>query len=217
MTKTQNYQLNQWESTDKISRGDFNSDNAKLDAALAANAKALSDYKTANDAVVAKKAEQSALEGASTTLQGNITAAEQRITALEEGVALVRLGVTTTTTTNQAVTVDLGNVDMSQYTAILVFVGAPKVNGASSKLYLRVNGESLLTLKVYNSDTGTMMAWMQKAGGNVVGGAFSASDASTTPDSHCGVLTTAWNDLQSVGVGGTSTAGMLCAFYGFKA
>lgn len=62
MTKTQNYQLNQWESTDKISRGDFNSDNAKLDAALAAKAEkssvtaletALASYKTQNEASLA--------------------------------------------------------------------------------------------------------------------------------------------------------------------
>lgn len=34
MTKTENYRLNQWEPTDKLSREDFNQDNAKIDAAL---------------------------------------------------------------------------------------------------------------------------------------------------------------------------------------
>ena len=34
MTRTENYQLNQWEPTDKISREDFNADNAKIDAAI---------------------------------------------------------------------------------------------------------------------------------------------------------------------------------------
>ena len=34
MTKTTNYQLNQWEKTDRILMDDFNADNAKLDAAL---------------------------------------------------------------------------------------------------------------------------------------------------------------------------------------
>lgn len=38
MQKTTNYQLNQWESTDKISRADFNADNAAIDAALASKA-----------------------------------------------------------------------------------------------------------------------------------------------------------------------------------
>lgn len=36
--QTTNYQLNQWESTDAVQRVDFNADNAKIDAALAAKA-----------------------------------------------------------------------------------------------------------------------------------------------------------------------------------
>ena len=34
MTKTTNYQLNQWDPTDRVLRTDFNSDNQKIDAAL---------------------------------------------------------------------------------------------------------------------------------------------------------------------------------------
>ena len=34
MTKTENYQLNQWDAADPIRREDFNSDNAAIDAAL---------------------------------------------------------------------------------------------------------------------------------------------------------------------------------------
>jgi len=36
MTHTQNYNLTQWSPADRILRSDFNADNAKLDAALAA-------------------------------------------------------------------------------------------------------------------------------------------------------------------------------------
>ena len=36
MQQTTNYQLNQWDAEDRILRADFNSDNAKTDAALAA-------------------------------------------------------------------------------------------------------------------------------------------------------------------------------------
>lgn len=36
MKQTQNFQLNQWEQTDRILMEDFNSDNGKIDAALAA-------------------------------------------------------------------------------------------------------------------------------------------------------------------------------------
>ena len=34
MTKTSNYQLNQWDPTDRVLRTDFNSDNTKIDDAL---------------------------------------------------------------------------------------------------------------------------------------------------------------------------------------
>ena len=36
MTKTTNYQLNQWAKSDRILMDDFNADNQKIDAALAA-------------------------------------------------------------------------------------------------------------------------------------------------------------------------------------
>ena len=36
MKQTSNYQLNQWEKTDRILMEDFNGDNAKVDAALKA-------------------------------------------------------------------------------------------------------------------------------------------------------------------------------------
>ena len=37
MTKTEHYQLNQWDASDRVLIADFNADNAKIDAALAAN------------------------------------------------------------------------------------------------------------------------------------------------------------------------------------
>ena len=38
MQHTTNYNLNQWEAGDRVTRADFNADNAKIDAALAAAA-----------------------------------------------------------------------------------------------------------------------------------------------------------------------------------
>lgn len=38
MTKTTNYQLNQWDEDDYVKRTDFNADNAKIDAGIAAAA-----------------------------------------------------------------------------------------------------------------------------------------------------------------------------------
>ena len=43
---TTNYQLNQWEGTDKVLRTEFNADNAKIDAALKANADAVDSLET---------------------------------------------------------------------------------------------------------------------------------------------------------------------------
>ena len=41
MTQTTNYQLNQWAKADRVMMDDFNADNAKIDAALKANADAI--------------------------------------------------------------------------------------------------------------------------------------------------------------------------------
>ncbi len=42
MTQTPNFQLNQWSGTDYVCRTDFNADNLKIDAAIKANADAIS-------------------------------------------------------------------------------------------------------------------------------------------------------------------------------
>ena len=44
---TTNYNLNQWEATDKVLRTDFNADNAKIDAALAGLAGTAAEHTTA--------------------------------------------------------------------------------------------------------------------------------------------------------------------------
>ena len=41
MKKTENFELNQWEKADRILMEDFNNDNAKIDAAMAAQSKRL--------------------------------------------------------------------------------------------------------------------------------------------------------------------------------
>ena len=47
---TTNYDLNQWEGTDKVLRTEFNADNAKIDAALKANADAIAAEAAAREA-----------------------------------------------------------------------------------------------------------------------------------------------------------------------
>ena len=47
LNQTQNYQLSQWESTDRILMSDFNSDNSKIDAALGTLAQTVTGHTTA--------------------------------------------------------------------------------------------------------------------------------------------------------------------------
>ena len=61
--QTANYDLNQWLSTDQVLRTDFNTDNAKVDAALAGLAETAAGKaeQTSLDALAASKAEQTAV------------------------------------------------------------------------------------------------------------------------------------------------------------
>ena len=65
--QTANYDLNQWLSTDQVLRTDFNTDNAKVDAALAGLAETAAGKaeQTSLDALVASKAEQTAVDALS--------------------------------------------------------------------------------------------------------------------------------------------------------
>ena len=57
MNQTSNYQLNQWDPEDRILRTDFNSDNAKIDAALEENTSAIAAETEARMAAINDLAE----------------------------------------------------------------------------------------------------------------------------------------------------------------
>ena len=209
MQHTQNYQLSRWEKDDRIMMEDFNADNETIDAALKANADAVSALEVGKADAAALSKETSARTAADSTLAA-------RVTALEQGVKLVRLGTYTTAAFNQNVTFDLQSTDMSEYAALLLFISAPKLNSTTGKLHLTVNGENLLLLKVYDTDAGSLLVWLQDAGGTTVGGALNASSGGSSIDSHGGSMTAQWTEMQSVGVNGPSAAGMTCTLYGFK-
>lgn len=67
MKKTTNYNLNQWDATDRVKRADFNADNAAVDAALKANADSLSSL---NSAVSSLGSTVSGLSSAVSALSG---------------------------------------------------------------------------------------------------------------------------------------------------
>ena len=72
MTKTINYNLNQWDADDPVRRTDFNEDNAKLDAALSAkaDAAAVAAAQSQVQAQLAGKADTSALAALQTVVNG---------------------------------------------------------------------------------------------------------------------------------------------------
>ena len=110
---TSNYQLCQWEGTDKVLRTDFNGDNAKIDAALKANADA-----------IAAKAAQTDLEEVAEDLAAETTAREAADTALEAKVGLHLLQTATHDGTSVSLmSVPLTGINWSQRPVMILEMG----------------------------------------------------------------------------------------------
>ena len=118
MIQTANYQLSQWESTDRILMSDFNSDNSKIDAALKANADAIAALETQLDA----KADQADLTD---------LANRSRFTKLKE------VSVAANTSIFE---LDLSDITWSQWDK--VHVDIISVNMDPVRLYYNTNGNS---------------------------------------------------------------------------
>ena len=80
MTKTEHYQLNQWDAADQVKRTDFNEDNAKIEAALAA--------KTDNSAFTQLQA-ANALKANTSTVNSQFSTVNSRLSTLEGRVEVV--------------------------------------------------------------------------------------------------------------------------------
>ena len=133
MTKTEHYQLNQWDAADPIRREDFNSDNAAIDAALAAIRQAAES-----------KAEQSALE------------------KIKSEMPVILLGSYATEDGNVSAHFDLSGLDMSRFSQLSLWVGGVanttgtlclRFNGDTSANYASSGGTNLtqITLATPNS------------------------------------------------------------------
>ena len=72
MQHTQNYQLSRWEKDDRIMMEDFNADNEKIDAALKANADAVSALQTGKADAAALSEETSARTAADSSFAGQL-------------------------------------------------------------------------------------------------------------------------------------------------
>ena len=83
MKKTAHYELSQWELEDRVLMEDFNRDNAKLDAAVAAAmAMAVSEGRRLDSALSTAKSQlQSSLNTSRTQLQGAIDTTDSRLSA----------------------------------------------------------------------------------------------------------------------------------------
>jgi len=111
---TPNYKLNQWEADDRVLRVDFNADNAKLDAALKAQADGLAAEKKAREA--AMKSETDARKALADTVD--------RMTGLH----LLKTG-TPATEAVAVYDIDLSDIQWDQWKAVYLFLD---VNSSSS-------------------------------------------------------------------------------------
>lgn len=136
MKQTGAYQLNQWELTDRIRMEDFNSDNTKVDAALAAlsgrvDAKAEQAALTALSGRVDATAEQSALN----TLSGRVDTINSVVATKADKTALtnlenwvntkdhyVKLLESTTSADASMVELSLSGIDWSLWQEVVVSV-----------------------------------------------------------------------------------------------
>lgn len=98
--QTGNYQLSQWERTDRIMMEDFNRDNAKIDTAI----------KDLADKVAAEETARAAAN----------TAMADRVTALEGKTGLQLLKSAKQSTTGSTLKIDVSGVDWSQWAEVIV-------------------------------------------------------------------------------------------------
>ena len=149
---TTNYNLNQWEATDKVLRTDFNEDNAKIDAAL----KGLSDQvagKAAQSAVddltqsVNGKADAATVAALSQTVSGKADQADVDALTAKAGTQLIQR--VTLSASAETFNLDLSSVDWDQWSTVTILVRPAlpvggeyllRFNGAENVNYSAVTG-----------------------------------------------------------------------------
>lgn len=145
MTKTQHYQLNQWDPEDRILRVDFNSDNAAIDAALKASTDAIAaetsartsaDTKIRTDFAAADNTVRSEFAAADNAVRSEFAAADA---ALRSENLMVKLLTHTTTANATQIDVSVKNIDLTQYAEIIILPQL-KTNTVSKTMTFRING-----------------------------------------------------------------------------
>lgn len=150
MNKTANFQLTQWEKTDRIMMEDFNRDNAAIDAALKGNAEAVA-------------AETAAREAADTAL------------GKKAGLQLIQ--TLTLATGSDYASAEI-NVDWAQWAEVyVVFHLEYKGSMKSYNLYFLPNDDYLVRTS-YDHDVGVIFYPVFNENLSIVGMAFSGSAVS---------------------------------------
>ena len=148
MQQTTNYQLNQWEKTDRILMADFNGDNSKVDAALKASA----------DAAAAEAAARAAADAAEVAARtaaddAEIAARTAAVQAARDACPLVLLRSVTTSVDANQIDLSLAGIDWENYGDILIYIYQyipVRLNNNSGSVYTSggTAGTALITLLV---------------------------------------------------------------------
>lgn len=130
MKKTEHYQLSQWDLSDPIRMDDFNSDNKRIDDALAslavlASGDALAAETKRIDGELAKKAPASDLAAAKSSLEAAISGLEAK--KLEA----VTLLDTTYTLTGTSVNIPVSSLKLGQYAVVSLEIFGSLPSGTS--------------------------------------------------------------------------------------
>ena len=171
LNHTQNYQLSQWESTDRILMQNFNSDNAKLDAALKAQSDAIA-AKAAQSTVnsltqtVNAKANQSDLTALTQTVSGKAdtsaltaeTAARQAADdALAEKAGAQLIQRVTLSAAQEWVTLDMSEIDWTRWSAVAIRARPVLASGDSYRAYCHTTGN---TIDIPSAMTGEFLMYL---------------------------------------------------------
>lgn len=178
MTKTETYQLNQWDPEDRILRSDFNADNAAIEAGMKANADAVSaeaaartaaDTAIRTDFAAADTAVRSEFAAADTTIKNSITSEASTRSAQDAAIRkefaaadatlrsenmMVLLSTTTTTAAATQINVSVSGLNLTSYSKILI-IPSIGLSSVADTIRIRINN---LTENYYQGSTGTTNA-----------------------------------------------------------
>ena len=198
MDYTTNYHLPQWVESDRIMMEDFNAMCAAIENGITA-AKAAAD--------AAQKSADTALELA------------PRVAQLEQSLGMVKLaGPVTVPGKNQTVSMDLAEIDMAHYDALLVLCRLPAHSGGD--FIFSINGNETIRVGTSYWTDGSAVIWILPTCGGITVAptSYRANNTGVASALEEAYATTAiqWDDINSIGLSGYTEAGMQMKLYGIR-